>query len=100
MFECKAEIDSWAHWLALSTKFYESTGSLDFLNDRWYTALNTVMAALEEQSMPTFDEDDSRFVRNEYTFSRNTNTGTETLSLEGVGNPMANGTGLVRSPFR
>jgi meiotically up-regulated gene 157 (Mug157) protein len=35
-----------------------------------------------------------------YTFNRNTNTGTETLNLNGVGNPLNNGTGLIRSAFR
>ena len=37
---------------------------------------------------------------NEYTFQRQTNTGTETLNLRGIGNPIANGTGLIRSAFR
>jgi meiotically up-regulated gene 157 (Mug157) protein len=39
-------------------------------------------------------------VRNGYTFRRNSWTGTETLNLEGIGNPLANGTGLIRSAFR
>lgn len=39
-------------------------------------------------------------MRNQYTFQRQTNTGTETLNLAGVGNPLNNGTGLIRSAFR
>lgn len=100
VFECKYELDSLAHFLAISTKFYESTGSLEFMNNRWYTALETVMTVIEQQSRSTFDPASGHFVKNEYTFSRNTDTGTETLSLSGVGNPLGNGTGLTRSAFR
>jgi meiotically up-regulated gene 157 (Mug157) protein len=55
---------------------------------------------LDQQSQPTFDAESGRFLRNEYTFQRNTNVGTETLNLQGVGNPLNNGTGLIRSAFR
>ncbi|KAL3426030.1 Meiotically up-regulated gene 157 protein 2 [Phlyctema vagabunda] len=100
VFECKYELDSLAHFLALGNTFYNSTGSTDFLNPRWYRALDTVMAVLEQQSQSTFDPETSRFRKNEYTFSRKTDQGTETLPLTGVGNPLNHGTGLVRSAFR
>ncbi|KAK8052364.1 hypothetical protein PG993_003749 [Apiospora rasikravindrae] len=93
VFECKYELDSLAHFLALSNDFNDHTGSRDYLTTRWLLALETVFTVLEQQSRPTFDET-GRFERNEYTFSRNTNTGTETLNLNGVGNPLNNGTGL------
>ena len=35
-----------------------------------------------------------------YSFQRNTNIGSETLPLGGVGNPVNYGTGLIRSAFR
>ncbi|OCL07022.1 glycoside hydrolase family 125 protein [Glonium stellatum] len=100
VFECKYELDSLAHFLALTNQFYNHTGSTDFLTPRWYLALETAMNVLKNQEKPTFDEETGRFERNEYTFQRRTNTGTETLNLAGVGNPLNGGTGLIRSAFR
>ncbi|KAI0516867.1 hypothetical protein F5B22DRAFT_646601 [Xylaria bambusicola] len=100
VFECKYELDSLAHFLALGNDFYEHTGSKEFLNPRWFKALRTVLAVLVEQEEPTFNEETGRFRRNQYTFSRTTNIGTETLNLNGVGNPLNGGTGLIRSAFR
>ncbi|CAK7275102.1 hypothetical protein SEPCBS119000_006508 [Sporothrix epigloea] len=100
VFECKYELDSLAHFLALANEFHLHTGSTDYLTPRWYRALATVLRVLEQQSQPTFDPATGQFVRNEYTFQRDTNTGTETLNLAGVGNPLNNGTGLIRSAFR
>ncbi|KAM3536106.1 hypothetical protein MY4038_000572 [Beauveria bassiana] len=99
VFECKYELDSLAHFLKIGNDFYEHTGSFDFVNKRWLSAVDAVLSVLEEQSKPTFN-DDGDYIRNEYTFQRKTNTGTETLNLLGVGNPLNNGTGLVRSAFR
>ncbi|KAH6660971.1 hypothetical protein BKA67DRAFT_549776 [Truncatella angustata] len=100
VFECKYELDSLAHFLALGNNFYEHTGSTEHLNGRWYLALQTLLGVLQQQSQPTFDPDTGRYWRNDYTFQRQTDTGTETLNLRGVGNPLNFGTGLVRSAFR
>ncbi|KAI9729144.1 MAG: hypothetical protein M1834_007051 [Cirrosporium novae-zelandiae] len=100
VFECKYELDSLAHFLALGNQFHKTTGSKAFLTNRWYTALNTVLEVLDKQAMPTFSEETSSYVKNEYTFTRKTDRGTETLSLDGIGNPLNNGTGLIRSAFR
>lgn len=100
VFECKYELDSLAHFLALANDFHEHTGSADFLTARFYRALRTVLHVLDQQSQPTFDAATGRHHRNEYTFQRSTTLGTETLSLGGVGNPLNGGTGLVRSAFR
>lgn len=100
VFECKYELDSLAHFLALANDFYEHTSSTVFANSRWYLALETLLEVLKQQSQPTFDSETGRYLRNEYTFQRPTNTGTETLNLHGVGNPLNNDTGLVRSAFR
>lgn len=100
VFECKYELDSLAHFLALANTFYEHTGSLDFLTPRWFKALDTVLTVLDQQSQSTFDPETGRFERNAYTFSRHTTQGTETLPLSGVGNPLNWGTGLIRSAFR
>lgn len=100
VFECKYELDSVAHFLALGNDFFEHTGSTEFLTDRWFVALDTVLDLIDEQSMPTFNAETGRFRKNQYTFQRRTNLGTETLNLAGVGNPLNGGTGLVRSAFR
>lgn len=100
VFECKYELDSLAHFLALGNDFYKHTQSTDFLSERWFLALGTLLRVLDQQSQSTFDPETGRYRRNEYTFQRNTDTGTETLNLRGVGNPLNNGTGLVRSAFR
>jgi meiotically up-regulated gene 157 (Mug157) protein len=100
VFECKYELDSLAHFLALGTQFYNSTGSKAFLNSRWYTAMDTILEVLMEQAKPTFNPSTGRFEKNEYQFRRMTDRGTETLPLAGVGNPLGAGTGLIRSAFR
>ncbi|KAK4134179.1 glycoside hydrolase family 125 protein [Trichocladium antarcticum] len=100
VFECKYELDSLAHFLALANEFHKHTGSTEFLTPRWYKAVGQLVGVLEAQSQSTFDPDTGGFRQNEYTFQRRTNTGTETLSLQGIGNPLGNGTGLVRSAFR
>ncbi|KAL1984526.1 hypothetical protein VTN96DRAFT_9026 [Rasamsonia emersonii] len=99
VFECKYELDSLAHFLALGNQFYEATGSTEFLTSRWYKALKTLLDVLDAESQPTFN-DKGQFVTNTYTFQRVTSAGTETLSLGGVGNPLNSGTGLIRSAFR
>ncbi|KAF2786805.1 glycoside hydrolase family 125 protein [Melanomma pulvis-pyrius CBS 109.77] len=99
VFECKYELDSIAHFLSLTNQFYNHTRSIEFLTPRWLLAIDTLLELLEAQSKPTFSEKGS-FQRNEYSFQRRTNTGTETLNLNGVGNPLNGGTGLIRSAFR
>ncbi|KAL2011294.1 hypothetical protein VTN00DRAFT_4012 [Thermoascus crustaceus] len=99
VFECKYELDSLAHFLMLGNQFYEHTKSTEFLTDRWYTALDTLLGVLDAQSLPTFNPQ-NQYVTNEYTFQRETTLGTETLNLKGIGNPLNSGTGLIRSAFR
>jgi meiotically up-regulated gene 157 (Mug157) protein len=100
VFECKYELDSLAAFLSLTNQFHNHTGSSEFLNDRWLLAFDTLLQVLDAQSKPTFSEETGAYQRNEYTFQRQTNAGTETLGLGGVGNPLNGGTGLVRSAFR
>jgi len=100
VFECKYELDSLAHFLSLSNQFYKHTGSTAFLNERWLLALDTLLEVLAEQSKGTFNETTGVYQGNEYRFQRQTNQGTETLALGGIGNPLNSGTGLIRSAFR
>ena len=100
VFECKYELDSLAHFLALGNQFHNCTGSKAFLSSRWYIALDTILEVMTEQAKPTFDPTTGKLEKNEYLFRRVTNRGTETLSLSGMGNPLGSGTGLIRSAFR
>lgn len=100
VFECKYELDSLASFLALANQFYHNTGSAAFLRPRWYRALHILMEVLVQQTEPTFDPRTGRYQRNQYTFKRRTDAGTETLNLAGIGNPLRGGTGLIRSAFR
>lgn len=100
VFECKWEVDSLANFLALGNQFHASTGSKAFLHERYYLALETILDVLDQQSKPTFDPATGKFQKNDYIFRRTTNSATETLNLGGVGNPLAAGTGLIRSAFR
>lgn len=100
VFECKYELDSLAHFLSLGNQFFNHTGSTAFLTTRWYSALESLLVVLDEQARPTFNPETGSFERQAYRFQRQTNTGTETLNLAGTGNPLADGTGLIRSAFR
>jgi len=100
VFECKYEIDSLAAFLSLTNQFYANSKSTEFLSKRWYKAVDTILAVIDEQSKGTFNAITGTYIQNEYRFMRDTLSSTETLSLNGVGNPLNSGTGLVRSAFR
>ena len=100
VFECKYELDSLAHFLALGNTYHNVTGSTAFLHKRYYLAIDTIMEVIEQQAKSTFNATTGKFEKNEYTFMRMARSSTETLGLNGVGNPLGPGTGLVRSAFR
>ncbi|KAG7664563.1 uncharacterized protein J8A68_001907 [[Candida] subhashii] len=101
VFECKYEIDSLASFLTLTNEYYENSGGdLSFLTDTWLKAYEKVLIVLVRESVPTFDELTGKVMPFHYTFQRETNIGSETLALAGLGNPVNFGTGLIRSMFR
>ncbi|GMF02684.1 unnamed protein product, partial [Ambrosiozyma monospora] len=100
VFECKWELDSLASFLTLSNDYYDNSGDVSiFKTDEWVTAFEMVILILKRESTSTFDEN-GNVQRPPYTFQRDTKIGTETLPLNGVGNPVNYGTGLIRSAFR
>ncbi|GAB7358967.1 hypothetical protein MBLNU230_g5041t1 [Neophaeotheca triangularis] len=117
VFECKYELDSIAAFLQVSYDYYTRTDDLDFFaNSRtWTRAVEAVLTVATEMQTPTYNADGS-VADSPYTFNRLTNRGTETLAntcgtlerrgdgctpqLNGLGNPVNNGTGLIRSAFR
>lgn len=99
VFECKYEIDSLASFLALSNDYYAATKDSSFLTPSWYKALTRLIRTISEQNVPTYDEEGHK-EHNYYVFKRRSDTGTETLNLQGTGNPVNGNTSLVRSAFR
>ncbi|KAL1576000.1 hypothetical protein V4U94_005835 [Candida albicans] len=101
VFECKYELDSLASFLTLTNEYYEnSKGDTSFINSSWLKAFEKVLIILHRESVPSFDQETGQMLPFYYSFQRNTNIGSETLPLGGVGNPVNYGTGLIRSAFR
>jgi meiotically up-regulated gene 157 (Mug157) protein len=100
VFECKYELDSLAAFLQISSDYYNATGDLEFFGKfQWIEAIQNVLQVAENMTTPTYGPDGA-VLQSPYTYTRYTDRATETLSNDGIGNPVANGTGLVRSGFR
>ncbi|KAH4896921.1 hypothetical protein HBI25_013370 [Parastagonospora nodorum] len=100
VFECKYELDSLAAFLQISTDYYNATGDIDFFGKfKWVQAVEQVLKVAQNMTTPTYGSD-GRVLESPYTFTRYTTRATETFSNDGGGNPVANGTGLIRSGFR
>jgi meiotically up-regulated gene 157 (Mug157) protein len=100
VFECKYELDSLAAFLEISTNYYQATGDVAFFAKfEWVSAVQMILETTEALLVGTYES--NGFVNAvPYTWMRTTTSGTETLSNEGRGNPVQEGTGLVRSMFR
>jgi meiotically up-regulated gene 157 (Mug157) protein len=100
VFECKYELDSLAAFLEVSTNYYNSTGDSAFFGKfQWVKAVEAVLKVAEDMMTPTYGSNGA-VLESPFTFTRQTTRATETLANDGIGNPVANGTGLVRSAFR
>lgn len=101
VFECKYEIDSLASFLTLTNDYVENSGGdLSVITKYWIAAYEKVLTVLRRESQPLFNSELGNALPFYYTFQRQTNIGSETLPLGGVGNPVNFNTGLVRSAFR
>lgn len=101
VFECKYELDSLASFLTLSNDYFvNSGGDNSFVTPLWLRAYEKLLIVLRRESEPSFDLDTGQAKPFYYSFQRQTNIGSETLPLGGVGNPVNYGTGLIRSAFR
>lgn len=99
-FECKYELDSLAAFLEISTNYYEATGDIDFFRKfQWVDAINTILDTTQALLIGTYASNGS-VNASPYTWERTTTSATETLDNSGRGNPVQEGTGLVRSAFR
>lgn len=100
IFECKYELDSLAAFLEISTNYFEATNDTAFFqNFNWVEAITTVMTTTQELLLGTYTTNGS-VNASPYTWQRTATTATETLDNSGAGNPVQEGTGLVRSAFR
>lgn len=100
VFECKYELDSLAAFLEISTNYYEATGDIDFFRKfSWVKTINTILDTTQALLIGTYAEDGT-VNKSPYSWRRTTTSATETLDNSGAGNPVQEGTGLIRSAFR
>lgn len=100
VFECKYELDSLGAFLQISTDYYKATGDYEFFGKfQWIQAVEAVLKVAYDMMLPTYGSE-GEVLESPYTFTRLTTRATETFANDGIGNPVANGTGLIRSGFR
>ena len=100
VYECKYELDSLAAFLEVSTDYYTATNDLAFFTKyNWVAAVQTVLNTAQSMMIPTYAADGSVNTL-PYIFQREVRSAEQTLYNNGDGNPVQNGTGLIRSAFR
>ncbi|KAK8198678.1 hypothetical protein M8818_006545 [Zalaria obscura] len=100
VFECKYELDSLAAFLEVSANYYNATSDLVFFSKySWVAAVDAILSVAEAMQTPTYAANGS-VNASPYTFTRLSTRASETLENNGLGNPVANTTGLIRSAFR
>jgi meiotically up-regulated gene 157 (Mug157) protein len=100
VWECKYELDSLASYLQIASAYYNATQDADFFSKHQFVrTVETIMKTTQALTQGTYDES-GKVLPQPYTFQRQTNRATETLSNNGLGEPIASGTNIVRSAFR
>ncbi|KAK4185990.1 hypothetical protein QBC35DRAFT_413684 [Podospora australis] len=104
VFECKYELDSLASFLQVSSQYYETTHDIFFFvrqKEKWVAAISAVLSTAKSvRDNPTYDPVTGKVLPSPYSFTRQTSRSSETLLNDGLGSPVAAGTGLIRSSFR
>lgn len=99
VFDCKWELDSLASFLQASVAYWEHTHDLAFFaRHSWIDAVAAAVEAAGAMRLGTYDED-GHVLPSAWTFTGWTNRGSETLTNDGLGNPVRTN-GMVRSAFR
>lgn len=99
VFDCKWELDSLASFLQASVGYYERTHDLAFFAKHdWVSAVRAAVSAAAEMRLGTYDGE-GRVQRSAWTFTGWTDCASETLTNDGLGNPVR-ANGMVRSAFR
>lgn len=100
VFECKFELDSLAAFLEVSSDYYQATQDITFFGKySWVAAVQQVLGVAQAMMTPTYSSNGSVNV-SPYSFQNLNTRASETLENNGLGNPINNGTGLIRSSFR
>lgn len=100
VWECKYELDSLAAFLQLSWDYFEATQDGTFFGKfHWKEAVKTVLDVADGMMHGTY-KDDGSINQSHYTWLRDANSATETVSNNGAGNPIKGHVGMVRSFFR
>ncbi|CCT70141.1 related to Meiotically up-regulated gene 157 protein [Fusarium fujikuroi] len=100
VFECKYELDSLAAFLQLSWDYYDETEDGEFFGKfGWAEAVKAILRVAKHMQEGTYDEQ-GRVQKPAYTWLRNADSASETVSNHGHGAPVKGHIGLVRSFFR
>jgi meiotically up-regulated gene 157 (Mug157) protein len=99
VFDCKWELDSLASFLQISSAYYHATGDLEFFGRySWVDAVRAAITAAGAMRKGTYDEE-GHVLPSAWTFTGWTDRGSETLTNNGLGNPVQEN-GMVRTAFR
>ncbi|KAG6116085.1 hypothetical protein E4U14_000501 [Claviceps sp. LM454 group G7] len=100
VWECKYELDSLAAFLQLSWDYYDATHDAAFFGRfGWRTAVKAILKVANTMMEGTYTAD-GHVNKLPYSWLRDANSATETVSNQGAGNPVLGNIGLVRSFFR
>lgn len=99
VFDCKWELDSLASFLQVSVGYWSHTHDLAFFaRYNWIEAVKAAVDAAAAMRVGTYDEQ-GHVLPSAWTFTGWTNRGSETLTNDGLGNPVRTN-GMVRTAFR
>ncbi|KAL0935535.1 DUF1237 domain-containing protein [Colletotrichum truncatum] len=99
VFDCKWELDSLASFLQLSVAYAEKTGDWEFFGKYgWVDAVEAAVDAAGAMRLGTYSKE-GKVEKSAWTFTGWTNRGSETLTNDGLGNPIKEN-GMVRTAFR
>ncbi|VBB48554.1 conserved exported hypothetical protein [uncultured Paludibacter sp.] len=91
LHERKWEIDSLCYPLRLAYEYWKVTGDASIFEEKWISAIQNILK--------TFKEQQKKNGPGPYTFQRKTERQLDTMSNNGMGNPV-NPVGLIASAFR